>query len=298
MQSQTRAGFAVPFLLVLLLNGCATPQQTEQQADVTRTIAAATHGIQYYLVSTNANDRQLTLQIAALEGAPISSATLQGSLSQASIRARITALILINAYITKLTALADSDQPAADLESSKTLNPTIASLPQSFAALPATDPTASRYVAPVTTVLSWVGQLTTDADRKQATDAALQSAAPAADEILDLLTADLKIIQTQRSTAADSVTRRELAYYNAHLHSLSLADRQALLAGVDFSSETQSRAQSALGLSLLDQLRQAHQALVTFVRSAHTDADEAQLGRAMTDFEAYVVPLVAAAHAT
>jgi hypothetical protein len=153
-------------------------------------------------------------------------------------------------------------------------------------------------VAPVTTVLSWVGQLTTDADRKQATDAALQSAAPAADEILDLLTADLKIIQTQRSTAADSVTRRELAYYNAHLHSLSLADRQALLAGVDFSSETQSRAQSALGLSLLDQLRQAHQALVTFVRSAHTDADEAQLGRAMTDFEAYVVPLVAAAHAT
>ncbi len=298
MLPQTRAGFAVPMLLAVLLAGCATPQEAEQQADVTRTIAAATHGIQYYLVSTNANDRRLTLQIAALDGVSISPATLQGSLSQASIRARVTALILINAYVTKLTSLADSDQPASDLESAKTLDPSIASLPQSFAALPETDTTASRYVAPVTKVLAWVGQLTTESDRQQATEAALQTAAPAATQILDLLTADLKMIRSQRAAAADGVTQRELSYYNSHLHSLSLADRQALLSGVDFSADTQSRAQSALALSLLDQLGAAHQALLTFVRSAHSNADEALLGRAMTDFEANVVPLVAAAHAT
>jgi hypothetical protein len=283
-------------VLVLLMAGCAAPQDGEQQADVTRTMTAATRGIQYYLVGTNANDRRLTLQIAALDGAPISPATLQGSFSQASIRARISALVLINAYITKLTALVDSDQPAADLESAKTLEPAIASLPQSFAALPGTDITASRYVAPVTAVLGWVGQLTTDGQRQQATQAGLQTAAPAATEILDLLTADLKMIQGQRTAAADGVAQRELAYYNSHIHSLSLADRQALVMGVDFSSDAQARAQSALALSLLDQVRTAHQALLTFARSAHTDADEAQLGRAMADFEASVLPLVAAAH--
>jgi len=206
--------------------------------------------------------------------------------------------VLLNAYVTKLTALADSDQPAAELESAKTIEPAIAALPQTFSALGSTDPTAGQYVAPVNAVLGWLGAPATDAQRQQATSLALQTAAPAASKILDLLTADLKTIQSQRTAAADGIAQRELTYYNTHLHTLSLADRTALLTNVEFSNDAEARAQSDLALSLLDQLRRAHQALLTYVASAHTEQDEAQLGHAMADFEAAVLPLAAAAHPT
>jgi len=280
-------GVAVPAALALA--GCANPSPQEGP-NVTRGIAAVTRGVQAYLTSSGTSERALALQSAAMDGRPIDVASFDTSLSRGSVRARINALVLLNAYVTKLAALADDDEPTEVLETAKTLEPQIAGLPQALSALTG-DPTAASYVAPVGALLAWVGLPYTEAQRGQGITEALSTATPAALTLLDLLTADVKTVQSHREAETAALLERERRTYNANLRQLSIADRQAMAAAMQAASQAHAAAGNPAPMQLIDRLRGVHEALLTFVRSPRGRDDQAALEQALENFEIGVEPV-------
>jgi hypothetical protein len=280
------------------LSACAG--QSPPIADFTAALATSSAAAQTSFQQMNAFERDYYLQQAKYKRQPVAlrdeqgrPTPLLGTFSATSLKARADALALLNAYAGKLAALAASTAPAQTLTSTQSLGAGLVGLAGTFTALANTsDTTAASYVAPVSTILGWVGQQVLEAKRDAAISAAITQAGPSVDKVLTLLQQDLHGIQLLQETGWENIRVEQIRYLDANIAKMPLSEMTGLITDIEASSDAIAQAATFTPLTLLEQTQKANTALVTYVSSPHSPQDLAQLTAALQAFTANVTPLM------
>jgi len=218
------------------------------------------------------------------EGHP--TALAHDAFSAESIQARVDAVELLGRYVDRLAALAatDPEGEARLSEAGVALGGNLARLGASFASL--SDDTASSYAGPVGQVAAAVTRAVQGQRRASAVRGAILDAAAPVRRVLELLEADLdEVTATVRAPTLDGVIARCAAWYNGSRGRWSDGERREALAAVRalVARRSAMRAQDPAGL--VRAMRDAHEALVRFVRAGSRDGrDAAELANAMEAF--------------
>lgn len=239
------------------------------------------------------------LEVLATDASGQGTPLLGKIFSPESIQARMDAISLLGLYATRLTALAGADTPGKLPDSATALGTQLGSLGDQLQTLSKKgDATASRYVAPVTTLVGVVGSLLLEAKQGVALQKGIEQGAPAVTSLLDLLEVDLvEVIGPQRLTAAKQSLASRVVYYNQHRDKLSLAERRAILDDIRQASDAYEALVVAQPVEVARALRTAHEALLTYARSDRKPQSLEDLSTAMQSFQARAQTAAAAVQA-
>lgn len=203
--------------------------------------------------------------------------------SPASLGARLDALDLIGAYANRLADLASSDAPAKFKDAAALLGRNLGNLNGTFAALGGGgDPTANKYIGPISNLIGAIGEMVLEAKRDQLITTAITKAAPEVDQILTLVKDDLDtIFSLQVNTGANQRFSTLVATYNADRRNLSYEARKSRLSDIRDAAANRSEDVAAAPSGLVTSMSDSHQALVRLAKSKRTPADFSQFNAAL-----------------
>jgi hypothetical protein len=206
--------------------------------------------------------------------------------SAESIQARVDAVELLGRYVDRLAALASADAAAETRlsEAGVALGGNLARLGARFASLP--DDTAASYATPVGEVAAAVTRAVQGQRQAAAVRGAILDAATPVRRVLELLEADLdEVTATVRAPTLDGVIARCAAQYNGSRARWSDGERREALAAVRALVARRSAMRAQDPAALVRAMRDAHEALVRFVRAGSRDGREAtELANAVAAF--------------
>lgn len=289
---------------VALLSGCVTAHFEEPVGKFTSAMATANDAVRTYFTEMNTFERKVYLShVLYHQGTLISEVDAAQKptgfapvFKAESIDARLNAISLLSAYGARLAALAGTDAPTRFEAGSNTLGTNLINLSGTFQKLSAAgqgDPTASKYIAPIATIVGVFGAMVLERKRDAALTKAVIEGAPAVDQVLDQLDRDLKIVI---DPLVDTGSLQELAdatnYYNQNQAKMSFEERAALLGEIDALAGKYQAAVTANPSDAIDGIRDAHAALVKYARSSKRPQDLSALIAAIDTFNKRLEPVV------
>lgn len=222
--------------------------------------------IDVYLQAVAA-DASLPVQTKDAEGHP----TPLGKpvFSPASIQARLDALNLVGAYAGKLSDLANPDSQTSFGSAATLLGENLSSLDKTFQTLQGrSDPTASKFIQPVSNLVGAIGQMYLDRKRDQLITQAIKDGAPQVDIILSQVRDDMnKIFSPEIVTGSSEKLALLIAAYNADRARLTYEQRVARLAGIKAAADEAAASVGSGPASLVTSMMEAHHALVQVAQS-------------------------------
>lgn len=268
-------------------------------------MSAANATIRTYFLEMNAFEREVYLQRVLYSDLEVAATDAQNKptgllpiFSSASIKARLDAVSLLTVYGERLAALAGTDAPERFQAGSKVLGDNLASLSNTFKNLSgaqASDPTASKYVGPISTIIGVFGAMILEAQRDAALTRAINEGAPAVDAVLAQLDADLKmVVDPLIETGILQQLSNSTTYYNANRGKMSFEQRAAMLEEIDRLAAKYQVAVTADPSEAVDGIRDAHAALVKYANSSRKPQDLNALIEAIDTFNIRLEPVLAA----
>jgi hypothetical protein len=189
--------------------------------------------------------------------------------SPASIKARLDALDLIGVYAGRLYDMASTDAPAKFQEAAAALGSNLGSLDKTFQSLQgASDPTANRYIGPVSQLVGAIGKMFLEHKRDQLIKEGVDSGAPVVDKILSLVRDDMdKIFSLQVVTGANEQLATLTVAYNRDREKLTYEQRVARLKEIKAAAAEAAASVGSAPSALVTSMMTAHKALIAAVTS-------------------------------
>ena len=222
--------------------------------------------IELYL-QTIALDKTLKVELTDSQGRPTPLG--QPVFSPAAIQARLDSLNLVGAYASRLYDLASPDPKASFSTAATTLGESLSNLDKTFQKLRETsDPTASKYIGPVSSLIGTIGQMFLDRKRDELVTQAIHDGAPQVDIILSQIRDDMNnIFAPQISTGTNEQLATLIHAYNAERGNLDLEQRKYRLAEIKAAADTAVSGIGSPPTRLVTSMMEAHKALVTFANA-------------------------------
>ncbi|WP_309894474.1 hypothetical protein [Archangium sp.] len=293
-------GWAALALVLALAPGCKTPgSYREPVARFQTGTAQASLALGQYYAGMNRFERDMYLderlydtglEVLATDARGQPTPLLGSLFSPESIQARMDAIVLLGLYAERLATLAGAQSPGKLPEGSRVLGQQLGALGQQLEGLSKKgDGSASKYVAPVTTLVGVLGSLYLENKQGQALQQGIERGEPQVRAIIDLLEADLvEVLGPQRLTGAKQALAARVVFYNTHKDKLALAERRAVLEDIRRASEDYEALVVANPVELARALRDAHEELVRFARAGRSVESFAELSAAMQAFQGRV----------
>lgn len=269
---------AACLLAILLLSGCLRNRylspvttfrdKTQQTVDVLSDFYSSrnSYEIDIYL-QTIASDKNLKVELTDSQGhrTPLNAPVF----SPAGIKARLDSLNLVGAYASKLYDLADADRAASFSTAATTLGTGLSSLDKTFQKLQgASDPTASKYIGPVSSLIGTIGQMFLDRQRDELITQAIREGAPQVDIILSQIRDDMdNIFSLEITTGASETLATLIRGYNADRAGLDYEQRTSRLAEIKAAANAAAAGVGSAPSSVVSSMIEAHKALVRFANS-------------------------------
>lgn len=201
----------------------------------------------------------------------------------AGVKARLSALKVLNAYAKGIAEISSTDSPQVANENLQALGGQVKSLSETFASLGAEN-SAAKYVEPLSTLAGLILEAHLERKRKAALKTAVITAGPVIKKIGELLREDLKIIITANKTAYSETQAELVSYYNAKAASMSFSERQALLEKIREVGNQMETANELNSDDLVDGMLEAHDALVVFANSPQKTDDVIKVNAVLKAF--------------
>lgn len=273
-----RASAALLILVVALLSGCLGNRYV---APITtfRDKTQQTIGVlSDFYSSRNSYEIDVYLQtIAADSSLPVQTTDAHGQrtplgapvFSPAGIKARLDALNLVGAYADKLFALANPDEKASFSTAATALGTSLSTLDQTFKKLDgAKDPTANKYIGPISSLVGTLGQMYEDRKRDQLITEAINKGAPEVDKILSQVRDDMdNIFSLEVTTGASEKLATLISVYNADRGKLSYEQRVQRLSQIKAAADEAASSVGSAPSAVVTSMMKAHQKLVDFAKS-------------------------------
>lgn len=271
-------GALLAALALTLLQGCVSVTMREPIGTFQQGVAKAGTSLGTYYTELNRFERDLylderlydpTQEVLATDAQNLPTPLLGKVFKPESIRARQDAIALLGAYADRLTSLAGNESPPQLTAGAKVAGDSLGTLVQRVSTLAKQgDSTAAKYVGPVTTLVSVLGDMYLEQRREQALELAVEKGAPQVRAIIDLVESDLvDVIQPQRLTGLKQGLAMRVAYYNDARERLTLAERREVLGDIRKAVEQYEALVVFNPTELTGALRDAHEGLVTFAKS-------------------------------
>lgn len=293
-------------LTVALLPGCKTPgSYREPVARFQQGNAQAGFALGQYYSELNRFERDLYLderlydtglEVLATDAAGQPTPLVGKLFSPESIQARMDAIALLGVYAERLATLAGAETAGKLPEGATALGTQLGALGQKMETLARKgDTSASRYVAPVTTLVGVVASLYVEARQGQALQQGIEQGSVQVNAILELLEKDMvEVLGPQRLTGAKQALASRVMYYNLNREKLSLAERRAVLDDIRRASDSYEALVVANPVDMARALRDAHEALLRFARAERKLESFEELSAAMQSFQGRVETAAAA----
>jgi hypothetical protein len=276
--SWARKLLVLPFVLGALLQGCAMNRyeapvgtfhdRAQQTISVLSDFYASrnSYEIDLYL-QTVAADSKLKVEETDAQGQPTPLG--KPTFTPASINARLDALDLIGIYANRLNDLANTKAPADFQTAATALGGNLKSLDKTFENLGGPkDPTAGKYVGPISTLIGIVGQMFLEHQRDEAIKKAANDGAKSVDAILAQMRDDMDNIFSKEVITGSKERMAVLVHaYNADREKLSYEQRSARLAEIKAASAEAAASVGSAPASLITSMMNAHTKLVQAVNS-------------------------------
>jgi hypothetical protein len=222
--------------------------------------------IDIYL-QTIASDKTLKVELTDSQGhhTPLGAPVF----SPAGIKARLDSLNLVGVYAGKLYDLANPSQEASFSTATTTLGTSLSSLDKTFQKLQvASDPTAGKYIGPVSSLIGTIGQMFLDRKRDELITQAIRDGAPQVDIILSQIRDDMdNIFSLEVTTGANETLATLIHSYNAERGGLDYEQRVKRLAEIKASANAAAASVGSTPSSVVSSMMEAHKALVRFANS-------------------------------
>jgi hypothetical protein len=222
--------------------------------------------IDIYL-QTIAADKTLKVEMADSQGHP----TPLGKpvFSPAGIKARLDSLNLVGVYAGKLYDLTNPDQKTSFSTAATTLGTSLSSLDVTFQKLQgASDPTANKYIGPVSSLIGTIGQMFLDRKRDALITQAIHDGAPQVDIILSQIRDDMdKIFSLEVTTGENEKLATLIRVYNTDRGGLDFEQRESRLAEIKAAANAAIASVGSAPSSVVTSMMEAHKALVNFANS-------------------------------
>jgi hypothetical protein len=222
--------------------------------------------IEIYL-QARAADKTLKVELTDSEGhqTPLGAPVF----SPAGINARLDSLNLVGVYADKLYNLSNPDQTASFSTAATTLGASLSSLDKTFEKLHgASDPTANKYIGPVSSLIGTIGQMFLDRKRDELVTQAIRDGAPQVDAILSQIRDDMdKIFSLEVTTGANEKLATLIHAYNADRSTLDYEQRASRLVEIKAAADEAAASVGSAPSSVVTSMMEAHNALVKFANS-------------------------------
>jgi hypothetical protein len=270
---------ALPVLALLAACAPTAPLRAPIE-DFERGVAATARAIAVYYNELNALERDLyldervrdpSLEIAYRSGAeltPLAGATF----SPESIAARLDALDLLRLYGVRLAALAGTEAPETLAGGLTALGARADAVRETFLRLQESDGSAAKYGGPLGTLAATFAQSALEGARDALLRRAIGDATPAVNTLIDLMEADLAtIVRPLRLTATKVTIANLVSDYNARRQKMSESQRRSAANRIRDAQERYEATLLFKPAGLMQDLRDAHGALVSYARSGGDD---------------------------
>jgi hypothetical protein len=189
--------------------------------------------------------------------------------SPASIKARLDALSLVSTYAGRLYDLASTDAPATLQTAATSLGENLKSLDKTFQSLEgAKDPTANKYITPVSSLIGAIGKLYLENKRDQLIKEGVAKGCAPVNEILGLIRDDMdKIFSLEVVGGSNERLATLIVAYNDSRDRLTYEQRVARLAEIKNAAAEAAVSVSAAPTAVVVSMINAHEALITAVQS-------------------------------
>jgi hypothetical protein len=272
MKIQPRIIFSLSMGWVLL-TGCLnnryiTPVTTfhSSTAQTISTISAFyssrnAYEIQIYLAGVAADS---TLAVGTTDASGQPTPLGQPVFSAASIKARLDALSVVATYASRLYDLANTSAPSDFATAGSALGSNLGSLDKTFQTLAGSkDPTANKYVGPISSLIGTIGQLYLNGKRDQMVKDAIQHGGQDVNTILSQIRDDMdNIFSAEIITGANEQLASAVVAYNKDRNGLSYDQRVARLAQIQGLAEAASSATASAPSHLVAAMLDANNALI------------------------------------
>jgi hypothetical protein len=193
--------------------------------------------------------------------------------SPESIKARLDALNLIGIFANRLYDLANTTAPADFQAAATSLGTNLGSLDKTFQTLEgAKDPTANKYIGPVSSLIGAIGQMYLGHERDQMIKKAISDGAPEVEKILSQLRDDMdNVFSKEVVTAAKEKLATLVRAYNDDRAKLSFEQRTARLAEIKAAAAESAASVGSAPANLVSSMQDAFKALVQAVSSPQKD---------------------------
>jgi hypothetical protein len=193
--------------------------------------------------------------------------------SPASIKARMDALNLIGIYAGRLYDLANTNAPSGFQSAATTLGDNLGNLDKTFQKLQGTsDPTANKYVGPISSIIGTIGKLYLERARDQLIKTAVAEGAPQVDAILSQLRDDMdNVFSKEVVSGAKEKLATLVNVYNLDRGKLSFEQRRARLTEIKAAAAEASASVGSAPANLVSSMMDAHKALVSAANSSDKD---------------------------
>ncbi len=260
-------------LLALLLQfGCAANRYLAPVTSFRDKTQQTIGTLSDFYSSRNSYEVDLYLQTVASDSTlPVQQTDAQGNatplgkpvFSPASIKARLDALNLVGAYAGRLSDLASTGAPASFQTAATTLGTNLSALDKTFQSLGAADPTAGKYIGPITNLLGAFGKMFLEQKRDVLIQNAVKDGAPQVETILSLIRDDMdKIFSVQVVTGSNERLATLVVAYNSDRAKLSYEQRVSRLAAIKAASTEAAASVGSAPAALVTAMMDAHKALV------------------------------------
>lgn len=277
-----------------LLCSCA-PDLAKPIGDFQSSVDSSATALQSYYTDLNRFEREMYVEQCAfdpdteigttgLDGKP--TPLLHTVFSPESIKARTDAIQLMGLHAKRLAELAGSDAPQKFMDGSKVLGSNLTGLAKTFEALneSTSDPTASVYVGPVTTLIGVAGSLYLEQKRNAAVLEGVRQGAPAVNAILDQLESDLQLLRPGQLISLKIALSDRVDEYNANRKKWTQEKRLSRLAQIRQVADRYDATVAADPSELVQGIRESHLAIVEFAESKKKDVDYVRLAEALEVF--------------
>lgn len=190
--------------------------------------------------------------------------------SPASIKARLDALNLVGIYASRLYDLANTAAPASFQTSATALGDNLGSLDKTFQKLQgATDPTANKYIGPISGLIGAIGQMFLEHARDQLIKKAIADGAPQVDSILAQMRDDMDNIFSKEVVTGAKERLAILAHaYNVERSQLTFEQRTARLLEIKAATAEAAASVGSAPSNVVSSMMSAHKALVEAAASS------------------------------
>lgn len=259
--------------LGIVSSGC-TANRYEAPASSFRDRTQQTIGVlSSFYSSRNSYEIDVYLQSVAADGSiPLQTTDANGVptplgkpvFSPASIKARLDALNVVGVYANRLYDLANTTAPSKFQSAATTLGTNLSSLDKTFQSLQgAADPTASKYVGPISSVIGTIGEMFLDKKRDELITKAVTDGAPQVQVILSQIRDDLdKIFSLEVISGANEKMAILIDAYNKDRAKLTFEQRMARLSEIKAAADEVAASVGSAPTALVTSMMDAHKALV------------------------------------